>query len=113
MNTRARTRGGAIDLLARNYMDGDNRIALRWFREEADRDTLHALGMDLIDFWQRHPDEETEAPMLRSLYEKGPCSFCRENAVRRLIELSALPDELRAECAWDANGDIRVLASNP
>jgi hypothetical protein len=111
MDARAMCRGDAIDLIAQNYEPGDHRIVLRWFQEEDDRETRHSLGLDLIDFWKRHPDEETEVLMLQSLYEKGPCSFCRGSAVRRLIERGALPDELRAECAWDANNDIRDLVN--
>lgn len=111
MDTRARCRGYAIDLLANNFQDGDHGIVLRSFQVEEDREVLHSLGMDLIDFWKRHPHEETEIPMLRALYEKGPCSFCRERAVKRLLERSALSDELRAECAWDSNSDIRELVS--
>jgi hypothetical protein len=44
------------------------------------------------------------------LYERGPCSFCRERTVHRLIERGALTEELRLECSFDANGDIRDLA---
>lgn len=109
MDTQAMWRGHAIDLVAQNYQAGDHRIVLRWFQEEEDCEKQHSLGMDLIKFWKRHPDEETEVPMLRSLYEKGPCSFCREGAVRRLLERGALADQLRAECAWDSNSDIRNL----
>ena len=47
--------------------------------------------------------------MLLTLYERGPCSFLREFEVRRLLELNALPDHLREECAWDANDDVRDL----
>jgi hypothetical protein len=111
VDTHARWRGGVIDLLAQNFEQGDHGIVLRWFQEEEDRETLHSLGLDLIDFWERHPDAETAIPMLRALYEKGPCSFCREKAVSRLLERCALPDELRAECAWDANSGIRDLVA--
>jgi hypothetical protein len=108
-DTRASTRGGAIGLLAENFQDGDHGIVLRWFQEEEDSEVLHSLGMDLIDFWKRHPHEESVIPMLRALYEKGPCSFCRERAVKQLLERGALPEQLRAECVWDANCDIRDL----
>ena len=67
------------------------------------------MGMDLTDFWERHPDEESEVSMLRALYELGPCSFCREGAVRRLIERNALTEQMRVECAYDANDEIRKL----
>jgi len=109
IDTRARWRGGAIDLLAHNFQDGDHRIVLRWFQEEEDREALHSLSIDVIDFWKRHPHEETLIPMMLALYEKGPCSFCRESAVRRLLERGGLSKILRAECAWDANSDIRDL----
>jgi hypothetical protein len=49
--------------------------------------------------------------MLLALYEKGPCSFCRKTAVWRLMERGALTGELRAECVWDANDEIRELVS--
>jgi len=103
---RAKWRGQAIELLARNFRPGDHAIALRWFETEEDLETLHSLGMDLKDLWERHPDEETEVPMLLTLYERGPCSFCRERTVHRLIERRALTEELRLECSYDANGDI-------
>jgi hypothetical protein len=109
VNTRARRRGGAIDLVAENFEDGDHEIVLRWFQDEEDREVLHWLGMDLINFWERHPHKSTEIPIMRALYEKGPCSFCRERAVKWLLERGALTEQLRAECAWDANNDIRDL----
>ena len=111
IDSRATYRGEAIDVLLQNNQPGDHQIVLRWFQEEQDPETLHSLGMGLLNFWKRHPAEGTEVEMLRSLYEQGPCSVCRERAVKRLLELGALSDELRAECAWDANNDIRDLAN--
>jgi hypothetical protein len=109
VDTRARCRAYAIKLLNQNYELGDQHIVLDWFQAEKDREALHSMGVGLIEFCERHPDEQTEILMMRSLYEKGPCSFCRASAVRRLQGWGALSDELRAECAWDANGDIRDL----
>lgn len=106
VETQARWRGQAIKLLVRNFMPGDHGIALRWFEKEGDQETMHSLGMDMKDLWERHPDEETEVPMLLTLYERGPCSFCREFTVRRLIERKALTEQLRLECSHDANGHI-------
>jgi hypothetical protein len=89
----AHWRGQAIELLARNFSPGDHVIALRWFETEEDLETLHSLGMDFKDLWERYPDEETEVPMLLALYERGPCSFCRERTVHRLIERRALTED--------------------
>ena len=96
-------------MLAENFEDGDHEVILRWFQREEDQEVLHSLGMDLIDFCKRHPHEEAEILMMRDLYEKGPCSFCRQTAVEGLLERDALTEQLRAECAWDANSDIRDL----
>ena len=111
VETRSELRLEAVDLLARNYQAGDRTKVLRWFDEEQEPRVLHSYAMDMEDFWKAHPDEESEIPMLLALYEKGPCSFCREGVVRRLIELDALTGELRAECAYDANDDVRELVS--
>ena len=104
-------RGESIALLNKNFEPGDHETVLGWFEAEEDSEARHSLGMDLRNFWKQHPDEKTEVHMLQSLYEKDPCSDCRERAVRRFIELGALTEEMRAECAYDANSDIRDLVS--
>ena len=109
IDSRDTMRGGAIALIAQNFEPGDHSIVLQWFEEEQDNYTLHSFYMDLRDVWERYPDKETEASMLRVVYEKEPSSFCRETAVQRFIEIDALPDDVRAECAWDANYDLREL----
>jgi len=106
-------RRDAIELLGVNFEPGDHDMVLDWFEAEDDPEVLHSMGMDLEDFWERHPDDGTVVRMLCALYEKGPCSFCREGAVRRLIQRGALSDEMREECAWDANADIRELVASP
>lgn len=111
VETRSSSRSEVIDVMKQNFESGDHQLVLRWFKAENDVDVLHSMGMDSKEFWKRHPDEETGAPMMQALYEKGPCSFCREGAVRRMIERGTLPAELRAECTWDANSDIRDLVA--
>jgi hypothetical protein len=113
VDTRATGRGDAIELLAQNFQHGDHAVALGWFRAEQDLKSRHSMGMDLTEFWKQHPDEESEVPMLRDLYELGPCSYCRKGAVERLIERNALTEEMRAECAYDANDEIRELIVGP
>ncbi|MDP8989389.1 MAG: hypothetical protein M3N41_04825 [Acidobacteriota bacterium] len=102
-------RGASIALLSKNFESGDHEIVLDWFEAEEDRDGRHSFGTDLREFWKQHPAEDTEVRMLRALYEKGTCSFCRERAVEQLIKLDALTDHIRAECSYDANSDIRDL----
>jgi hypothetical protein len=49
--------------------------------------------------------------MLTVLFEKGPCSACRDYLLPRLIELGGLTESMRDECRHDANEDIRELVS--
>ncbi len=103
----------AIALLDGNFEPGDQEMVLDWFQAEDDPEVVHSMGMDLRDLWDHHPDDDTTVRMLCALYENGPCSFCREGAVKRLIEHGALSDQMREECAWDANEDIRKLVATP
>ena len=106
-------RDEAIDLLQWNFEPGDHAVALGWFNAETDVEVLHSFQSSLRQLWEEHPEPSSEVAMLLTLYERGPCSFCREFEVRRLIELNALPDNLREECAWDANDDVRDLVKPP
>jgi len=103
----------AIAMLDENWKPGDHETVLSWFENESDRSLRHRMQMDLRKFWERHLQPESELRMLELLYEKGPCSFCREHVVMRMIEMDALSPTLRAECAYDANQDIRELVSAP
>jgi hypothetical protein len=99
----------AIGMLNRNLEPQDPDLALNWFENELNPETLHRLQIDLRQIWEDHPEPASEVRMLHSLYEKGPCSFCRESVVKRLIELDRLSPSMRAECALDANYDVRGL----
>jgi hypothetical protein len=109
VQTKARWRELAINLLRLNFRPGDHEIVLEWFGTEGEMETLHTESRGLVAFWSANPSEELHNRMLLSLYEKCPCSFCREDAVSSLIERNALPKHIRAECVWDANEDIREL----
>jgi hypothetical protein len=106
---RAKLRALAIGLLDQNFQSGDHKIVLNWFETEENLETLHTESLGIFAFWRAHPCEDLHNRMLLDLYEKCPCSFCREGAVSSLLERNALPMHIRAECAWDANSDIREL----
>lgn len=99
----------AIAMLDQNWQPNDHEVVLSWFETESDRNARHHMERDLMNLWEHHPEPASEIRMLCSIYEKGPCSFCRERVVKRLIELDSLSASMRAECAYDANEDIRHL----
>jgi hypothetical protein len=101
----------AIAMLDRNWESGDHEIVMSWLEAESDRDTRHHMQSSTEEFWEHHPEPASEVRMLYLSYENGPCSFCRESVVRRLIELDALTTSLRVECAHDANDEIRKLVA--
>lgn len=45
-------------------------------------------------------------------YEASLCSQCRESIVDELIKRKELPESYKEEMKWDANLDIRALATN-
>jgi hypothetical protein len=96
-------RSHAIDMLCRNFEDGDHELVLQWFADEADREIRHGMGMGMRELWEQRSDPLSEVRILQALYDRGPCSHCREMAVRRLIELDALSPAMRRECAFDAD----------
>jgi len=101
----------AIDMLSLNIEPGDHELALSWFESESDQEARHRMQMDLKKLWEDHPKPATEVRMLHALYEHGPCSLCRRHVVERLIALDALSESMRAECAYDANEEVRALVA--
>ena len=103
----------ALGLLARNWHPGDELIAESLMRASAgDRRAIHTLCNGLRDVIETHPSSPELVPSLRLAYELGPCSMCREHVVAALLRLEALPEDLRAECRWDANEETRRLVSS-
>ena len=109
VETRLAGRQVAIDMISQNYEPNDHQVVLNWFENESDRKIRHSMQHELRDFWDRHPEPASEVSMLFSSYENGPCSFCREGVVKRLLELDSLSESMREECEHDANDEVRLL----
>lgn len=104
-------RGEAPKLLAENFQAGDHLVGLGWFEAETDDAQRHRQGLGLLHLIERRPDREGDSEILHALYERGPCGYCRGFAVSGLLERKLLSAELRRECAWDANTEVRELAA--
>ncbi|NLF09760.1 MAG: hypothetical protein GX594_17540 [Pirellulaceae bacterium] len=98
----------AIKLFAKNYEPGDFALMESALTMEGDSDVLHRIGLDLLSVVSEAKAPEL-AGCLRWLYEYGPCSMCRENAVRYMVETKTIRQELIDECHWDCCDDTREL----
>ncbi|MBL8045575.1 MAG: hypothetical protein JNL09_03485 [Anaerolineales bacterium] len=102
-------KGQIVELLVRNYHDGDHTVVEELVASLKDDGERHSLGMDVRDFYEAHPNAESEARVTKAMYETNPCARCRCGFVSRLVELSVLPNWMAEECAWDSNENTREL----
>jgi hypothetical protein len=97
--------GDALDIFIRNYQAGDDRYLADLLARAEEKDLLHAIGFGLNDIFIAHPNPTVEAIFL-DLYERGPCSLCRERFVERLLDINCLPSWMETETQYDANPNI-------
>jgi hypothetical protein len=111
VEARSSLRGYAIDLLIRNFRDGDHAIIEGWCETEQDLSTVNAYDISLRDFFAAHPNLKSEVRLLKRFYETEPCAHCRCFAVERLLELNGLPEVLKHECQHDSYEETRELVT--
>jgi len=111
VETRSPLRAYAVDLLVRNFRDGDQATVEAWCYAEQDPNTVNAFDRSLRNFFAAHPDSATEVRLLRMLYEREPCAHCRCFIVERLLQSNGLTDTQRSECEHDSYLETRYLVS--
>lgn len=99
----------AVDLLAINFEEGDQALISHVLSQPLTDDEIHSIGLSVLDIIESdpHPDD---IEILMTLYEREPCSFCREYIVDALITLDRVPEWMRIECRYDASGKIRAMS---
>jgi len=102
----------AVDLLAPNYLPGDENRILALLDEEVAPHIWHWLGYGALTVFAAHP--EASALLLHCIYERTPCSHCRHRAVTLLHHRGRgqLSDEMVEECRHDAHAGTRALAAH-
>ena len=99
----------AVGLLIQNGDDHDYHILVELLADTSHTtDVYHGLGMNVRNFVKAHRSDEAERSLLL-LYENGPCSLCRYDAVAELIAMDRLPAGLGEECIYDADPGTRKL----
>jgi hypothetical protein len=93
-------------LLVANVEEEDYQRVGAYLDPLSDEELIHASARDVADMAARLPSVAA-VPVLWTLYERNPCSACREEIITALVELAALPDWVAHECLHDANLTIR------
>lgn len=82
-----------------------------WCENETDPEELNRYHIYLRDFIREHPHDAIEIALLTLFYDRQLCAHCRCDDVQLLIELNALPDDLRAESRFDSYLETRELVA--
>ncbi len=102
----------ALDLFTCNYDASDAvRIAASLARLKPSIEDAHSLGYSIRGLVGAHKDPALADALLWA-YENTPCGFCRYQIVESLHEFGRLPPEIAAECAFDAEDDLRAFIHN-
>ncbi|MDP9765133.1 hypothetical protein [Deinococcus enclensis] len=78
--------------------------------ESGDDPELHRFVDVFVGLAEAQPSAALYTLLARS-FEHQPCSLCREDMVRLLLEAGALPEWLEAEARLDVNDDLRELVN--
>ncbi len=102
----------ALRLFRATWRPGDERLLLRALRDVPtwDPDPRHTALSDLLEVLQDNPTPAARS-LLLLLYEHTPCTNCRGDAVKLMLELGLLPAWARRECRHDADELIRATVS--
>jgi len=104
--------GLGIDLLQKNYRAEDEtliRRALETIPPEIDVDQLHGIVCSLVDLIKDNA-EFTFETLLPWIYENSPCSLCRRDSLKQMLQRNIATKELIEECRDDCYSETRELA---
>ncbi|EFH88665.1 hypothetical protein Krac_10148 [Ktedonobacter racemifer DSM 44963] len=97
-----------LDLLIKNYQEGDHVLIESALAQESDKDRLHSAGISTLEIFEAHSTTFC-AESLLCIYEYGPCTSCRRRAIQLLLSQHLLPDSIAREARYDSNFAIREL----
>lgn len=90
-----------VDLLVRNYREGDEERLFAKLEPPADEGEFHWILMSLFDV-VKHNEHADAIPICLSMYFQTPCSLCRRDAAGLLKSRGLAPawllDEIRHDC---------------
>lgn len=106
----------AIIMLAENYKAEDEKLLLytlkKFLVNKRDDSGWHGVYSAVFDIYTEQNIIKPSKKVLYYLYENTMCSFCREYYVREMIKRNIITLEIKLECRWDSNEEIRNLVKN-
>lgn len=98
----------AVLMLINNYRDSDKKILFDILDNiKVGRDNKSGWHNIILSITDKKNIEEMPKEAVMFVYERSMCSCCRESAVDELIRRNLFTEEIRSECMWDCNSDIR------
>lgn len=89
-------------LLRSNFEPGDFARLERLLDALSDIEETHDLGLSVLEIVSKQERPPEARDILLRLYERTPCSSCRNEAVTTLVALDAVPSWMAEECRFDA-----------
>lgn len=98
-----------LALLENNYDPTDSEVVLKTLQKFVTPDDRHRAS-SLARGWCENGHDVRLAEVLIMTYSLNPCSYCRYEALRLLVERKQAPEDLLFQSQWDANLDARLMA---
>jgi len=94
--------------LLESQSDEEDLVLVRaMFEVPDDPDDFHYLGLLLLNVLETTSGDIRDLATL--MYDRTPCTSCRELAVEAMLKRSVMSESIRLECRFDGNPDIRRL----
>ncbi len=97
-----------LRLFVHNYQSGDHLIIDKMLTRLDNEIDIHNSCSTLIDICGKH-FEPALLTCLLWVYECSPCTVCREEAVKLMVQHELLPQKLQEKCQFDCIENIRNL----
>jgi hypothetical protein len=97
----------AIQLLCKNFQKADAKLLVKAFQSipVTYEGNWHGAYIDVLGLCESNRIDCRELLLL--MFENTLCSFCRESIVRALKKHKLLTEDIRNECKYDSNANIR------
>ncbi|MDE5780419.1 MAG: hypothetical protein K2I03_02930 [Lachnospiraceae bacterium] len=100
----------ALVMIFSNYTKEDDGIILKLLKQQKisyKNGLWHWVFQRTLDWLEKNQDAPDAA--VYYLYENTLCSWCRESVVELMINRGLITEDIRRECKYDSNSDIRDI----